>query len=188
MDAKEQALEYAPGQPRLWENRRWRRAALVVVAPIAALVLLVTALIVFDRPISILSTRYFFWKGGDWDVVEVTGYDEMPGFSVTGAVLTAKGRPDATVQIYFNRTWSPREGIQVINIGGLDIARVQARLLDDPRISDEQRRELRFNDGAVDVMDTGPFGNLFPHPIRDLRDLQTHYDEVHAVFRSIAEK
>ena len=185
--ARMKTLDYGASGARELINARWRRVALTLIAAVAAPVLLVLVLIAFDRPLTIATTRYHFWKGGDWDVVRVDGYEEHPGFTVTGAALAM--RPGATVHVSFNRQWSADQGIWISNINGLDIRLVLQRLPESPRLTADERRELAAyrDEYGMDVADTGPFAKLFPHPIRDLKDLRTHYDEVYDVLKAIAD-
>jgi hypothetical protein len=186
----QQALEYQ----NVTEHSRDRsvrrtRIALITAGGIAAtLLLLVIAFFVYANYHQIWSVKRLFANSADWDVVEVTGYSEEPGYSVTGVLLAVKGRPEATVRLGFHQWTSLRDNreISIVSIKNVDAADVSKRLLSDPRITDRQRTELMFrNHHAIDVKSTGEFANLFP-PIRDLKELRARYDEVYESMRSIA--
>ena len=135
-----------------------------------------------------LELRYNVWKAGGWDVVRVDGYDEEPGYTVTGVVLVAKDRRDAVVHLSLGNHETLRAG-QPIRVYGMKSLRLDGndpRVLNDSRLSAAQRYELQYMSNALDVKNPGPLGHLFPNPIRDLNELRIHYDEVYVVFSSIA--
>lgn len=190
-----QLLDYRNGS----DLRRDRRKTALKVAlvsggiSVAAPILLYVAALIWVNCEEAVRVRLLLADSGDWDVVEVTGYYEgngpsLAGYSVTGALLAAKGRPEATVRLVFNGLTSLRdnEEIRVVEMKDLKIEDVQRQLLRDPRMSDRQRYQLKYHNGAIDVKSTGHFGQLFPRPIRDLKDLRAHYDEVYQTMRSIA--
>src|SRR5688572_15846017 len=62
--------------------------------------------------------RLLLAESGDWDVVEVTGYYEgsepsLAGYSVTGALLATKGRPEAAVRVFFYGLTSLRDNDKI---------------------------------------------------------------------------
>src|SRR5688572_10083815 len=135
-----------------------RLPGFIKAAVIAAPLLLGVAFFCYLNYHQIWSVRWHFVGSPDWDVVEVTGYSEQPGYSVTGVLLAAKGRPEATVRLGFNQYTSllQNEEIAIVRIKDVDAADVSTRLLADPRVSDRQRTELkwRYYD-AIDVKRTG---------------------------------
>lgn len=186
----QQAIEYQD----VFEHARDRRArrtkiALMTAGGVAAtLLLLVIAFFVYANYHQVWSVKRLFANSPDWDVVEVTGYSDEPGYSVTGVLLAAKGRPEATVRLVFNQWTSLRDNseISIVSMRDINVADVQRRLLADPRLPDRQRYELQYQPGSIDVKSTGHFAGMFPHPIRDLKDLRSHYEEVYAAMRSVA--
>ena len=118
----------------------------VKVGVIATPLLLGIAFFCYLNYHQIWSVRWHFVGSPDWDVLEVTGYSEQPGYTVTGVLLAAKGRPEATVRLGFNQFTSllKNEEITIVSIKDVDAADVATRLLDDPRVSDRQRTELMF--------------------------------------------
>jgi len=137
-----------------------------------------------------LQVRYHVHQAGGWQVLEVYGYDEEPGYTVTGVRVASKDRPDTVVELALDNHETLREGepIRVCSMNGLQLDRDDPRLLNDPRLNDQQRYDLQYFNASLDIRDTGPLGHLFPHPIRNLDDLRIHYDEVYRVFSSFAGK
>jgi hypothetical protein len=168
--------------------RRARVSKITGVAVVVALLLPVVAFFVYLNYHQVWSVRWHFVNSPDWDVVEVTGYSEDPGYSVTGVLLAAKGRPEATVRLGFNQYTSllNNEEIAIVSIKDVDAEDVSTQLLSDPRVTERQRTELMFRYyDAIDVKSTGEFGNLFPR-VRDLKELRARYDEVYETMRSLA--
>jgi hypothetical protein len=167
---------------------RLKMAALAVVVVAGSLVLLVVGFFVYASYHQTWNVRRHFANSNDWEVIEITGYSEEPGYSVTGVLLAAKGRPEATVRLGFHsyRTLLDNDEIAIVNIKNVNAEDVSKRLLSDPRMTDRQRTELKFRQyGWIDVKNTGEFGNVFP-PIRDLKELRARYDEVYETMRSLA--
>jgi hypothetical protein len=172
-------------------NARWLRLILLTTGGlVASFVLLVVGVLTFVNYEQTFRVKRLFAKSNDWDVVEIRGFSEEHGYTVTGVLLAIKGRPDATVELCFSHWTSLRdnEEITIVSINGLDLEAgdVQRRLLANPCISKRQRYELRYHNGTINVKSDGHFTHLFPHPIRDLADLRVYYDEVDETFRSIA--
>ena len=162
------------------------KRALILLIP--ALVFLVS-LFYLVKYHGCLQVRYNVWRAGGWEVVNIRGYEEGgPHYTVTGVVLAAKGRPDAVVELFFHNheTLHNDEPIRIHGMKSLRLDGHDARLLNDPRLSNQQRYDLQYFGSALDVKNTGPLGDLFPHPIRNLKDLKDYYDEVFAVFESFA--
>jgi hypothetical protein len=170
---------------RIPRRGRLKRVIVLLVLP---LVLTISFYYVLQYA-EYLEVRYQVWKAGGWDVVRVYGYDEGgSGYTVTGVVLAPRDHPNAVVELALGDHERLRNG-EPIRLYGMKRVRLDGndpRLLNDPRLSEQQRYDLQYMTGSLDVKDTGPLGHLFPHPIRNLNDLRIHYDEVYAVFSSFA--
>ena len=171
--------------------RRLRLALLTTGALVASFILLAVGVVTYLNHEQTFRVKRLFSRSNDWDVVEIRGFSEEPGYTVTGVLLAIKGRPDATVELCFSHWTSLRdnEEITIVSINGLDLEAgdVQRRLLANPCISKRQRYELGYHNGTINVKSDGHFAGLFPHPIRNLTDLRVHYDEVYGTLHSIAE-
>jgi len=169
---------------RIRRRKRWKAVLKGLVVALAVCVSLYYFLVYLEY----LQARYHVQIAGGWKVLEVCGYDEEPGYTVTGVRLAPKDRPDAVVHLALgNReTLGDGEPIRIYSMKALRLDRDDPRLLNDPRLNDQQRYYLKYYDAALDIRDTGPLGHLFPHPIRNLDDLRIHYDEVYAVFSTFA--
>ena len=189
----QQLLEYqnVTDSRRDRNARRLRLAVLTTGALVSGFILLAVGVVTYLNHEQTFQVKRLFSRSSDWDVVEIRGFSEEPGYTVTGIILAIKGRPDATVELCFSHWTSLRdnEEITIVRINGLDLEAgdVQRRLLANPCISKRQRYELGFHNGTINVKSDGHFARLFPHPIRNLTDLRVHYDEVYETFRSIAE-